>query len=80
MAQISITIPDGVVSRLLDAISSEYDYEANKQETETKAQFAKRMLIENWAKRILKRQEGLIAGESARISAESAAESEVSIT
>ena len=80
MANIQITIPDNVVNRLLTAISSEYNYDLNKLNAETEAQFAKRMLIEKWAKDILRRQEGRTAGMIAQSAAEASADSEVSIT
>lgn len=80
MAEIKITIPDPVVGRLIDAIALEYDYVRTKLSSETKGQFAKRMLIEDWAKRILREQEGRNAGEAARATAASAADSQVSIT
>lgn len=80
MANITITVPDNVANRLLDAIALEYRYTENQLQGETKAQFAKRMLIEDWAKRILKRQEGNAAAEASRATAEAAANSDVSIT
>lgn len=46
MAQISITIPDEHVTRVLDAFASRFRYDQNKLEGETKPQFAKRMLAE----------------------------------
>jgi len=45
MASIEITIPDQHVSRVVDAFANEYQYDVNKLNGETKAQFAKRMLI-----------------------------------
>ena len=45
MAQVLITIPDGAVARVLDGFAIRYNYDRNKLEAETKAQFAKRMLI-----------------------------------
>ena len=76
-AEIIITIPDAVLPRVVDAVALEYDYDENKLRNETKGQFAKRMLIEDWVKRIVRNQEGKKAAEGARKSAESAADSEV---
>jgi hypothetical protein len=64
MADITITINDAHVTRVVDAFAIFYDYINEGQEDETKAQFAKRMLA--WhAKLITKRIEKKIAREAA---------------
>lgn len=45
MAQITINIPDEHVEDVLNAFAQHFDYNQNQQDGETKAQFAKRMLI-----------------------------------
>lgn len=45
MANITITIPDANLSRVIDGFATRYEYNTFKQGAETKAQFAKRMLI-----------------------------------
>ncbi len=46
MANINITIPDLNISEALDAFAWKYDYERN-QRSETKAQFAKRIVAQS---------------------------------
>lgn len=74
MATLSINIPDNQVTRVNDAIAALFNYQATingSPNPETKAQFARRMVIEN-----LKR---LVAqGESA--AARRQAESQISLT
>jgi len=57
MANINISIPDGQVSRVVNAIASEYDYDTRKIGEETKIQFSKRMLIEDFIIKTVKRAE-----------------------
>lgn len=45
MAEVIITIPDQHVQIVLDAFAYHYDYNGQKQENETRAEFAKRMII-----------------------------------
>ncbi len=45
MANITITIPDAALSRVLDGIATAQNYSANQLPAETKAAFAKRMVI-----------------------------------
>ncbi len=47
MAQITITIPDNVVQRVLDAFAIEYGYAGLPDPKPTKAAFAKSMLIKH---------------------------------
>jgi len=46
MAEITITIPDGIVNRVLDGVAKLHNYESRKIGAETKAQFGKRMVRE----------------------------------
>ena len=46
MANISLTIPDAVLPRLVDAVGVKFDFSNNHQASETKAQFARRMLMD----------------------------------
>lgn len=43
---ITLSIPDAAVTDVIDAMAWRYNYTTNKTVGETKAQFAKRMLIE----------------------------------
>jgi hypothetical protein len=45
MANITITIPDASIGRIVDGFCLNFNYNLSKLEGETKAQFAKRMLI-----------------------------------
>lgn len=68
MADITVTIPDGILTRVMDAIGAEYNYDANKlpgPPVETKGQFAKRQVIE-FLKRTVKDHEGSLAAKQAR--------------
>jgi hypothetical protein len=65
MASISITIPDNYLSDVLDAFAHQYDYEQKKSESETKAKFAKRMVISNM-KKIVENYLSIKAAELAR--------------
>ena len=65
MANITITIPDDKVTLVLDSMASFYKYDEIKLENETKAQFAKRMII-NKLKSIVREEitaEALIAAK-----------------
>lgn len=46
MAQITINVPDNVVNDLLDAFATKFDYNSNKLENETRAQFGRRKLAD----------------------------------
>jgi len=63
MAQLTIDIPAGVTSRVLDAIAYEYNYDALIDGT--KAAFAKKQVIE-FLKRTVKDHEGSGAVRAAR--------------
>jgi hypothetical protein len=63
MATLSITIPDNQVSRVNDAIAALYNYQATingSPNPETKAQFSRRMIIEN-LKRLVAQGESTVA-------------------
>lgn len=60
--QLTITVSDSVANRVLDAIASEYNYQPG---SETKAQFAKRMVID-FVKSAVRRYESYSAAEAAR--------------
>jgi len=68
MADITITIPDDHVTDVLDAFADQFNYEVNKNEGESKAQFAKRMVINNM-KKIVQNYISVRAAEIARIEA-----------
>ena len=57
MAEIKINIPDQFVGRVLDAYSTWYGYESNKKEGESKAAFAKRMIVTDQIKGFVQRHE-----------------------
>jgi hypothetical protein len=46
MANITLTIPDASIGRIVDGMCNQFNYSTMKQAAETKAQFAKRMLVE----------------------------------
>lgn len=62
MASITLTIPDPLVTRVIDAIASEYGYDPAKDGA--KAQFAKIQLI-NFIKRTVRNYESSIAVKNA---------------
>lgn len=69
MAQITFTIPDAALSRVLDAIAAHKGYANNHLPSETKAQFAKRMVKET-VKRWAVEGEVSAGGNTIRLSAE----------
>lgn len=77
MATISITVPDAVVARVLDAIAAQYGYDATRDGT--KAQFAKAILA-RFMKEVVVAYEATAAGEASRKAAEDKAKTEVSVT
>lgn len=74
MAEITITIPNGVVNRVVDAIASEYNYDAAVDGT--KNAFAKKQVIE-FLKRTVKDAEASVATKTARDNAVSDVDSNV---
>jgi len=79
MADITISIPTPVVNRVLDAIAAEYGYNENQLPAETKGQFAKRMVVE-WAKNVVRKQEGRTAQSVAYLAAIADVDTNVDIT
>lgn len=77
MAQVSITIPDAVLSRVLDAIATAYSY--NSATDGTKAQFARRQLA-LWVMNTVRSVEANLAAETSRQTALTRADAEVVVT
>jgi hypothetical protein len=76
MAQISITIPDNQIQRIIDAVSAYYLYQATiggVSNPETKAQFTKRMVVE-YLKGIVLASEGQVAADAAKANAAASVE------
>ncbi len=78
MAQISVTIPDAALPRVLDAFASSYQYKATVPDPanpsltipnpQTKAQFARSRLI-SYMQDIVRAHEANAAAETARVQA-----------
>jgi hypothetical protein len=82
MAVISITISDAELPRVINAVCSQYNYQATvngSPNPETKAQFAKRMMIV-WLKDNVKADEVRAAIEAARTAASARVDSEILMT
>lgn len=87
MAQITITIPDEILQRVLDGIAGQHGYQTMIEQPEgepipnpeTKAQFAKRMMI-NWALQSIMAWESLQASEVARLAAITDAEQDIQLS
>lgn len=62
MAQITLTIPDAAINRILDAFAIAYGYDPATDGT--KAQFAK-LQIRDFVKRIVLEQEGQMSADAA---------------
>jgi hypothetical protein len=77
VAQISITVPDGVLPRVRDAFAAVYGWTAELGIT--KAEFARRQ-IARYAKDVVRDYEASQAAETARQVARDAAETEVDVT
>ena len=79
MATITITIPDSVVARVVDALGTHYGYQAiidGAPNPETKARFVQRM-IRTHIKNIVREQEASVASQSAFVSTSTAVDSEI---
>jgi hypothetical protein len=74
MATISITVPDPVVQRVLDAVAATYGYDPDTDGT--KAQFA-RAQVAAVVKNVVVSYEAQQAGESAWTAAKSTAEGDI---
>jgi hypothetical protein len=57
VATISITVPDGTIPRIVDALCRQGDYTRNARQGETRAQFAERMNL-RWYRHTVLAQEG----------------------
>lgn len=77
MADITITIPNAVLSRVLDAVSVRFGY--NAATDGTKAAFAKKQLI-IWVKDIVRSHEGSAAGAAAQQAASESVDADITIT
>ena len=77
MATVSVTIPDAVLARVLDAFAATYGYDAAKDGT--KAAFAKRQ-VARFCTETVRRHEAEVAGTAARDTAATKAANEVTIT
>lgn len=77
MASIQITVPDAVLSRVLDAVSAKWGY--NPGGGQTKAQFAKATLAA-YLKSIVRDYEAEVAAKAAYDAAKATAESDLAIT
>lgn len=77
MANITITIPDAVLQRVLDAVAATRNY--NPATDGTKAQFARAVLIA-WLKGIVVDHEGNVATNNAAASARTTANTDIAIT
>jgi len=75
MAEISITVPDGIVDRVLDGVAKFKGYDSSKLPSETKAQFGRRMIVETVKSWVLTAE-----STTARDAQEATSDSEISIT
>lgn len=83
MAQITITIPDAVVQRVLTAMCNTYGYQATLPDgtpnPQTQAQFARAQLAA-YVKAVVTAYEATQAAEAARVSAANTASSDIAVT
>ena len=63
MADIELNIPQ--LARVVDGIANRFAYEQRKNENETKGQFAKRMLVEEFIIPSVKHGENVAANQAA---------------
>jgi len=77
MATVSVTIPDAVLGRVLDAIAAAYGYDAAKDGT--KAAFAKKQ-VARFVAETVRAHEATVAADTARDTAATKATTEVVIT
>lgn len=77
MASITITIPDNVLTRVLDAIAARNGY--NSATDGTKAAFAKAIVIK-WVRREVIDYEANSAGQTASTSTRTQSESDISLS
>jgi len=77
MATVSVTIPDKVLPRVLDAFATAYSY--NPKTDGTKTVFAQGK-VADYVAEVVKGHEVAVAAETARLAADAKVESEVVIT
>lgn len=68
MAQITVNINDNYLNDVLDAFAQQFNYDQRKEANETKAQFAKRMVMSHM-KKIVENYLAIKGAELARIEA-----------
>lgn len=82
MATISITVPDAILTRVVNGVAGQHNYPATvggSPNPETRTQFARRMLA-RWVRETVKAYEVTSAAESARVAAAAAADSQLDVT
>lgn len=83
MAQITVTIPDAVLPRVLAAFAASYGYQATMPggapNPQTQAQFAKQKLAD-YVKAVVTAYEASQAAEGARTSAVNTANTDIAVT
>lgn len=77
MAQITVTIPDAVLPRVLDAFAVRYGW--NAAGGQTKAQFAKAKLID-FTRDVVRLHETATAAETARSAASAGVDTDIVLT
>jgi len=77
MANITITIPDSVVTRVLDAVAVRYEWAP--ESGLTKAQFAKSVIVK-WLKETVKMHEGNLASNAAQATSNQQVDTDIVIT
>lgn len=77
MASITLTIPDPILNRVLDALAAKWGY--NPAGGQTKAQFAKSALAA-YVKATVKQYEAEVAAKAAFDSAQATTETDIAIT
>ena len=77
MASITVTVPDPILNRVLDALAAKWNY--NPAIDGTKAAFAKKS-VANYLKATVKDYEATLAAEAARAAAQATAETDITIT
>jgi hypothetical protein len=77
MAEITITIPDGVVQRVLDALCGQFGW--TPESGLTQGQFAK-WCVARWAKDVVRTWEAQQASEAAILAAQQDVDTDIVIT
>lgn len=76
---VSLTIPDAVAQRVVDAVATKFNYSIMKLPGETQGQFAKRMMIQ-WLKDLVTETESVTAIRAAEDAARTSVETDIVIT